>query len=154
MIFLSVGGYLAWYFLGQPSLEDIKEFGEDLGDSLGDIKDFGDFTDVLGNLTGDLGELWDVDPFVGDNSTSAWRNNGKGLELELQNALDENWYQEFYMAVSDWEEGEPDALTLSTTTVMTLDGAAMLARSFGVIGVMFFMPLFRLLAKRCETVLD
>lgn len=117
LIFLSVGGYLAWYFLGQPSLEDIKEFGEDLGDSLGDIKDFGDFTDVLGNLTGDLGELWDVDPFVGDNSTSAWKNNGKGLELELQNALDENWYQEFYMAVSDWEEGEPDALTLSTTIV-------------------------------------
>jgi len=41
---LGVGGYVIWYFLGQPS-------GEDIANTFGNI-DFGDFSDVLENFTG------------------------------------------------------------------------------------------------------
>lgn len=33
----------------------------------------------------------------------------------MLNALDETWQDEFTLAVSDWENGDPDALTLSVT---------------------------------------
>ena len=36
---------MLWYFLGQPDVEDIKDFVGDLPDK---IRDFGDFSDVLG----------------------------------------------------------------------------------------------------------
>lgn len=57
---------------------------------------------------------------MGDNTTYAWKsnlvqpNNG-GLHLELQNALDDTWQEEFAVAVSDWEESP--ALTLSPVRV-------------------------------------
>lgn len=106
---LGAGGYVLWYFLGQPSGQDIK-------DTFGDI-DFGDFSDVLDNFTGF--DVWDVDPFVGDNTTNVWTGtNGEGgLQLELWNALDDTWQGEFAEAVSDWDGCNPDALSLSTTRV-------------------------------------
>jgi hypothetical protein len=60
--------------------------------------------------------LYDKDPFLSDNSTSSWPTSGKGgLELEIVNALDDTWQDEFKLAVSDWENGDPDSLTLSVT---------------------------------------
>jgi hypothetical protein len=106
---LGAGGYVLWYFLGQPTTDEIV-------DTLGDI-DFGDFTDVLDNFTGF--DVWDSDPFVGDNSTNTWRGtNGEGgLNLELWNALDETWQSEFAEAVNDWENCSPDVMTLTSTQV-------------------------------------
>jgi hypothetical protein len=40
-----------------------------------------------------------------------------GLRLELLNALSDDWQVYFSQAVSDWESGTPDALTLSTTRI-------------------------------------
>ena len=62
-----------------------------------------------------LGDYYDTDPFVADNSTKAWRNDGVGLELEIVNALDDTWQDEFEQAVSDWDGGSPDTLTLTVS---------------------------------------
>lgn len=65
------------------------------------------------NLTDlDYGDLYDADPFVADNSTKAWENEGMGVTVQVINALDDTWQDEFALAVSDWENGSPDALTL------------------------------------------
>eukprot|EP00980_Cylindrotheca_fusiformis_P013441 scaffold3437_cov113-Cylindrotheca_fusiformis.AAC.8 len=98
LLLLGGGAYLIWHFTGRKSL---KEIG-----------------DVLGNLSdSDFSDLWDKDPnggtSVSDNSTNAWRNNGNGLSLEILDALDDNWQTEFDTAVTDWDNGDPDTLTLT-----------------------------------------
>jgi hypothetical protein len=99
--------YGIWYALGSPDGDDLANL---------DFPDFGDLTGVLDNFTNFEGGF-NTDPFVGDNSTNSWDNGGKnnGLELELINALDDTWTEELVAAVSDWENGDPDALTLTTT---------------------------------------
>jgi hypothetical protein len=64
-------------------------------------------------------DLYDNDHYLIYNSTQSWKTKGEGgLELELQNALAEcGKTKQFAMAVLDWEEGEPDDLTLTTTQV-------------------------------------
>lgn len=108
---LGGAGYVIWYFVGQPSGEDIKN-------AFGNI-DFGDFSDVLENFTGFGSGIWDNDPYVGDNTTSAWRGTDGtgGLTLELWNALDENWQAEYAEAMKDWDNCNPNVLTLSSTQV-------------------------------------
>ena len=108
---LGGAGYVIWYFLGQPS-------GEDIANTFGNI-DFGDFSDVLENFTGFGADLWNNDPFVGDNTTNVWRGtNGQGgLTLEMQNALDDTWQQEYAEAINDWDTCDPNVLTLSTKVV-------------------------------------
>ena len=48
-----------------------------------------------------------------------WDNNGKGLTLELLNALDTQWYSFFEAAVADWDQGLDglDPLTLTTSVI-------------------------------------
>jgi hypothetical protein len=108
---LGGAGYVIWYFVGQPS-------GEDLANTFGNI-DFGDFSNVLDNFTGFGADIWNNDPFVGDNTTNIWRgtNGEDGLTLELWNALDDTWQQEYAEAVGDWDNCQPNVLTLSTNVV-------------------------------------
>jgi hypothetical protein len=93
----------------------------DIVDAAGKVKDT--FTDVL-----------NTDPFSGifgggtdANSTTGllWRNTDGtgGLELEIVNALDERWYPYFEEAVNDWNTGEPDSLTLSTSKADSPDSS-------------------------------
>lgn len=58
------------------------------------------------------------DPFnaTGPEDAPRWKNSGGGLTLELVNALDSRWDQFFTQSVSDWENGDPDILTLSTSS--------------------------------------
>jgi hypothetical protein len=71
---------------------------------------------VRRNLTDlNFGDLYNEDPFVADNSTKAWKNEGSGLTLEVVNALDDTWQDEFAQAVSDWDGGDPDSMTLTVT---------------------------------------
>jgi hypothetical protein len=112
VLFIGGGGYLIWHFLGRP--ETVADLGAALQET------YGDMSDALGNLTDDaFDDLWksDSDPSVGDNSTYEWDNGGKGLNLELYNALDDTWQGEYAIAVSDWENGTPDTLTLTTKKV-------------------------------------
>jgi hypothetical protein len=106
---MGVLGYVAWYFLGKPSRQDVVDGFNDF--------DFGDFSDVLGNLTDAdwIKGFMNEDPYVGDNTTNAWQTSGQGLSLELQNALDDLWQTEFEVAVADWEKS--DVLTLTTKKV-------------------------------------
>ena len=38
-----------------------------------------------------------------------------GLELEIVNSLDSDWYPYFHQAVQEWDEGSPDTLTLTVS---------------------------------------
>jgi predicted nucleic acid-binding Zn-ribbon protein len=59
------------------------------------------------------------DPFQGKNpkDVNKWNNRGSGLTLDVLNALDDRWDVNFQIAVSDWDSGNPDALTLTTQKV-------------------------------------
>eukprot|EP00980_Cylindrotheca_fusiformis_P013442 scaffold3437_cov113-Cylindrotheca_fusiformis.AAC.9 len=99
LLLLVTAGVLIWHFTGQPDVEDI-------GEALGNLAD------------NDFADYWDNDPNAGstsvsDNSTNAWSNDGNGLSLEIMNALDDTWQAEFDTAVSDWDNGDPDTLTLA-----------------------------------------
>eukprot|EP00934_Nitzschia_sp_Nitz4_P003787 Nitzschia sp. Nitz4//scaffold177_size45885//35698//36726//NITZ4_007211-RA/size45885-processed-gene-0.50-mRNA-1//-1//CDS//3329539073//3777//frame0 len=95
-------GYLIWFLAGEPSKEEIKD----------------NWSDVLdGNFSGlDFGDFYDSDPFLSDNTTSNWPTSGTGgLNLEILNSLDDSWQTEFSTAIDDWDNGDPDALTLTIT---------------------------------------
>ena len=57
------------------------------------------------------------DPFNAKTAADAsrWRSDGSGLTLEIVRATDSSWYDYFYKAVDEWDNGTPDALTLSTS---------------------------------------
>ena len=103
---------MIWHFLGRPSTDEIKDTIKDI--DLGNLTDFFDDWDNV-----DFTDFWDEDPFVGNNSTYQWDTGGKreGLSLVIQNALDESWQDEFTLAIDDWENGDPDALTLTKKKV-------------------------------------
>jgi hypothetical protein len=71
---------------------------------------------IIGGQTNVPGipNIIDSDPNTGE--FSAWNNDGNGLKLEVVNALQEQWYTAFSLALDDWENGEPDALTLTRTS--------------------------------------
>jgi len=62
--------------------------------------------------------LFDNDPWSGTNpdDASRWRNRGNGLQLEVVNALQEQWLENFNIAMDEWDAGTPDALTLSRSS--------------------------------------
>jgi len=104
VLLVAAGAYAAWFFLGQPSTDELIDIAKGVGDKIKDI-DFGDLTGALENFTGFTPDMWDEDPFVGNNSTNMWQGYTKGeggLYLELLNALNESWYTEYSEAVSDW----------------------------------------------------
>lgn len=120
---IGVGAYAAWFFLGQPTGDEIIEAAQDLGEKIINL-DFGDFTDVLKNFTGFSPDLFNEDPYVGDNTTNLWNgftSGSGGLELELWNALDENWQTEYAEAVNDWNTNCVPKVLLLTSTRVDID---------------------------------
>jgi hypothetical protein len=79
------------------------------------------------------------DPFnqTSPDEADRWRNNGSGLSLEVVNALDDKWYEFFYEAISDWDAGSPDVLSL-TTSVRSPDSNGACASLDGKIKVCNF----------------
>jgi hypothetical protein len=52
------------------------------------------------------------------NETQRWGTSGfNGLNLVVENALEDKWTPYFTQYVSEWDKGSPDALTLTTTRV-------------------------------------
>lgn len=106
LLLAGTGVGLGLYF-GLISVEDLMSFRDRLRDT---------FDDILA-----------TDPFAGSSGTSSdpndvsevkWRTNGSnGLKLEVVNALDDRWTPFFDQAVIDWDNGDPDALTLTTSRV-------------------------------------
>jgi len=68
--------------------------------------------------------FFDSDPFGGrvkagnPEDAHAWANGGSGLRLTVLNAVDDSWQAFFDVGVADWENGSPNALTLSTRKVV------------------------------------
>ena len=62
-------------------------------------------------------------PFLGEDPLdpeiiNRWNTNGgSGLALEIINALDENWQAELATSINDWDNGTPDAVSLTTVRV-------------------------------------
>jgi hypothetical protein len=70
----------------------------------------------------DFDDWIDPDPYGEVNITQpeaafSWENNGAGLELNLLNALDDSWQTAYATALANWENGSPDALSLTTEQI-------------------------------------
>jgi len=104
----------------------LADNGASLKDNLGsrfndlipeDWDQFNNFTNVLDTIRDrNFGDFYrpETDPFVGDNSTMSWPTEGMGgLSLKIINALDDDWQVEFNTAITDWENGSPDTLSLT-----------------------------------------
>ena len=78
---------------------------------------FGNGGDNLPGFIPDFADFAREDPFnqTTPDQADRWRNNGNGLSLEVVNALDDKWYEYFYKAISDWDAGSPDVLSLTTS---------------------------------------
>jgi hypothetical protein len=83
-----------------------------------------DLQDLTGAFSDGFTNILGADPFSGksgggiNGTVYEWvgTNGNGGLTLELLNALDSSWQTFFEQAVSDWDSGTPDALTLTTVT--------------------------------------
>lgn len=80
-----------------------------------------DLGNLVGAFTDGFTEIIGTDPFAGKGGINGtvylWvgtKGQG-GLTLEVLNALDDSWQSFFQQAISDWDSGTPDALTLSTS---------------------------------------
>lgn len=113
---ISIIGFVTWHLCGQPTVEDAKAF---LSQGINGVSDF---TNVLSN--GDIedmdwGDLHDPYFVSGDNTTSqhVWKTHGRGLNLEIRNALDESWQNEYDAVIRDYKIGVGDVLSLETKRV-------------------------------------
>lgn len=98
-VFLVIVGavaFVAVYFTGQN--EDVNKVGDEFQKNLLDL-------------------FLKKDPYSGLNNTNAWPNNGQGLQLTILNALSDEWYEYFNTAVQQWDDGTPDALSLTIKIV-------------------------------------
>lgn len=93
-------------YFGVFSTQDLGNVASTFGDGFGKILG----TDPFAGLGGGGGLNGTVYEWVGTTGEG-------GLTLELLNALDDDWQTYFEQALSDWESGTPDALTLSTSRV-------------------------------------
>ena len=68
--------------------------------------------------TANPAELFARPHLPGVNDTQKWDAPGfQGLSLLIENALDDKWTPYFQTYVTQWDQGSPDALTLTTTRV-------------------------------------
>lgn len=73
----------------------------------------------VGDFIPDLDQFKEEDPFNNANIEDAnlWRTkNRAGLELVVVNALEDRWLTYFTTAISQWDAGTPDTLTLTVET--------------------------------------
>ncbi|CAJ1966255.1 unnamed protein product [Cylindrotheca closterium] len=84
-----LASYVIWHFAGRPEV------------------------DIGTDFSGIWADLWNEGPELSDNTTYYWRTGGRGgLTLDLLNLLDDTWQGEYDIAANDWEQGDPDVLTL------------------------------------------
>ena len=84
----------------------------------------GKYVDKHTNEDDDLPQPFHEDPWedTGSNSTGdfdQWKNKGKGLTLEIRNALTDDWHGYFNQAVNDWNESPSLSLTTKQIAVDT-----------------------------------
>ena len=109
LVVIAAGVYAALYFTGNTSV----------------VGDFG---------IPDPQQFREEDPFNNANPKDAnlWITKGVGLELTVINALEDHWDEFFTTAVAQWDNGTPDALTL---TVQYEDPQSVCSAENGVLKV-------------------
>ena len=79
-----------------------------------------DIENVTGVDVPSLPPFFFNDPYEGvpPEETAKWQSTGTGgLSLTVVNYCQDQWDSEFSQAISDWDNGDPDALTLTTQTM-------------------------------------
>lgn len=67
-------------------------------------------------------DFWeDEDPWQGmtPSQVNKWDVDRGGLKLDVINALDDWWDPYFFRAITEWDSGDPDALSLTTDKLTT-----------------------------------
>jgi hypothetical protein len=116
---VSIG--LAYYFTDgfqKPTDEAITDAGNAAADVTEKIKDVVNWD----NLWPSLDHYFNEDPHrnvtgPGDADTWAMSRFQPGLKLHVLNALTDNWHQFYDVSIAEWDDGNPDVLTLSTETI-------------------------------------
>lgn len=86
----------------------------------GNISKLTDFAEKVGNrIAPELDNNNYQDQFAGKTLADVprWPSNGNGLELEFLNACEDKWLYIYTIALSNWDLGSPDSLTLTTQNV-------------------------------------
>lgn len=105
-LLLGAAGTAAALYFGLITREDLTNLADKIRGGFEDILNSDPFTGIGGSGSTDPNELSDI----------KWPTDGTGgLELEIVNALDDRWTPFFDQAVIDWENGDPDALSLTTS---------------------------------------
>ena len=109
---------LVFFVFGGDRVDDVVDgIGDFNFDDWIDIDPFDGYDDD-GNIFNGGGEGGNGGGNQGDPSNAfRWKNKGKGLELEILNALDDTWQTTFDIAIADWDQGTPDSLSLFVTQV-------------------------------------
>lgn len=94
----AIVGIIVYFVTDEENLKSLQQSIPDVPDS------FPSWSDLFGR----------EDPFNGINETYSWPNNGTGLKLTILNALESEWHSYFYTAIEQWDDGDPDSLTLQT----------------------------------------
>ena len=98
----AVGIYLAVDLTGSDSPQDLIPEDFDPRDYIPTLEEFF-HEDPYNATTPEEANRWD-------------HTNGRsGLQLQIVNALEDSWTPYFERAVSEWDNGDPDVLTLSTS---------------------------------------
>lgn len=105
-LFLGAIGTGAALYFGLISREDLTNLADKIRAGFDDILNSDPFSGLGGSGSTDPNELSDI----------KWPTSGSGgLKLEIVNALDDRWTPFFDQAVLDWDNGDPDALSLTTS---------------------------------------
>ena len=96
---------LIWALTGKPDVEEIQDTFSNFN-----LKDFFNSDPFAGKDRNGPQPKWELLPSPDD------QNNGK-LQLEIWNALDDDWQRIFNVVAQEWNSGSPDTLDLITKRV-------------------------------------
>jgi len=113
LVFIALAVFLPVYYLSDEETQNSLKNATGI--------DFPEFPNLPPSLRDKIPELrifQREDPFhmTDPDDANRWTNDGSGLELEVVNALDSQWHEYFDVAIDEWENGSPDALTLTTSS--------------------------------------
>mmetsp|Transcript_4283 Transcript_4283/g.6619 ORF Transcript_4283/g.6619 Transcript_4283/m.6619 type:complete len:307 (-) Transcript_4283:5111-6031(-) len=93
--------------------------------SFNEENDFSSTFDPFDPTTWKLPDFMDTNPHGGNSpfDFNVWGQSRhcRGLKLKIINNLDEEWEPYFQQSIKDWEQGDPDVLSLSVTKAAVHD---------------------------------
>ena len=117
MLIIAAAIFFPIYYLSDKDTQD--KFKNTTGLAIPELPpSLQDLPDSLRDQIPESLQVHEEDPYhmLEPGEANTWESDGSGLNLEVVNALDPQWYDYFDEAVIDWDQGDPDALTLTTST--------------------------------------